>query len=383
MGKQVEEFKDLEERLLEEEEDKDYGLSYWQLVWRKFRRDKAALLGGGILILFYITMVFFAEFFAPYHLETRFIEHINAPPQRFHFIDTNGRFHLRPFVYGLKQEVDFESFTKVFKEDRSRVYPVRFFVRGDSYRLMGLFPGNIHLFGVEGQGTIFLFGTDRQGRDLFSRIFYGGRISLTVGLVGVFLSIFFGTVIGIASGYYGGTVDNIVQRSIEFLMSFPAIPLWMGLAAALPPDWSSIKVYFGITIILSVIGWGSLARQIRGKVLSLREEEYILAAKAMGAGEGSIIFTHLLPNCFSHIIVIATLSIPGMILGETSLSFLGLGIKPPMTSWGVLLQEAQNVRTVVQTPWLLIPVGFVILTVLCFNFLGDGLRDAADPFVRI
>ena len=359
------------------------GLSYWELVWRKFRRDRAALIAGGVLVVFYLAMVIFTEFCAPYHVENKFIRYVNAPPQRIRLVDTEGKFHLRPFVYGVKREVDPQTFSKVYMEDTSKTYPVRFFVRGDSYRWLGLFPGNIHLFGTDAGGTVFIFGTDRQGRDLFSRILYGGRISLTIGLVGVTLSLFFGTLLGIISGYYGGKVDNVIQRCIEFLMSFPAIPMWMGLAAALPPDWSSIKVYFGITIILSVIGWGGLARQIRGKVLALREEEYILAAKTMGASNIDIVFTHLFPNCLSHIIVSATLSIPGMILGETSLSFLGLGIKPPMTSWGVLLQEGQNVRTVVQAPWLLIPVFFVIVTVLCFNFLGDGLRDAADPYSRL
>ena len=363
-------------------EEKVYALTYWQLVWRKFKRNRAALLGGVILIIFYITMVFFPEFFAPYHLEHIFLEHINATPQRIHFIDENGKFHLRPFVYKLQYTINPNTFRREFTEDKTTIYPIYFFIRGDSYKLFGIFETNVHLFGVEDEGTIFLFGTDRNGKDLLSRIIYGGRISLTIGLVGVFLSMLLGTVLGVISGYYGGNVDNIIQRIIEFLTAFPSIPLWMSLAAALPQDWSSIKSYFAITIILSIIGWGGLARQIRGKILSLREEEYILAARVVGCSEGKILFTHLLPNCLSHIIVIATLSIPGMILGETSLSFLGLGIKPPMTSWGVLLSECQNVRSVVQTPWLIIPVAFVIITVLAFNFLGDGLRDAADPYAR-
>ncbi len=326
-------------------------------------------------------MVFLPEFFAPYYVEHIFLEHINAPPQKIHFIDENGKFHFRPFVYRVEGTINPKTFRREFAEDKSTIYPVHFFVRGDSYQLLGIFESDIHLFGVE-DGTIFLFGTDRNGRDLLSRIIFGGRISLTIGLVGVFLSMIIGTVLGVISGYYGGSVDNIIQRIIEFLTAFPAIPLWMALAAALPQDWSSIKSYFAITIILSVIGWGGLARQIRGKILSLREEEYILAARIVGCSERNILFTHLLPNCLSHIIVVATLSVPGMILGETSLSFLGIGIKPPMTSWGVLLSECQNVRSVVQTPWLIIPVAFVIITVLAFNFLGDGLRDAADPYAR-
>ncbi len=362
---------------------KDYGKSYWQLVWRKFRKDKAAIIGGVVLLVFYITMVFFAEGFAPYQMEHKHINYVNAPPQLPHFVDADGNFHLRPFVYPYKQEMDFATFSKKYTRDTSRTVPIYFFVKGDPYKLWGIFPSDLHLFGTEGDDPVFLFGTDRQGRDLLSRILGGGRISLTIGLVGVGLSLFFGSTLGIVSGYYGGTMDNIIQRITEFLMSFPAIPMWMGLAAALPPNWSSIKIYFGITIILSIIGWGGLARQIRGKVLALREEEYILAARSMGAKNWEIIFGHLFPNCVSHIIVVATLSIPGMILGETSLSFLGLGIKPPMTSWGVLLQEGQNVRTVVQAPWLLIPVLFVVVTVLCFNFLGDGLRDAADPHAQM
>jgi len=269
----------------------------------------------------------------------------------------------------------------VFTEDPTSIHPIYFFVRGDTYRLFGLIPANIHLFGTATGQPIFIFGTDRLGRDLFSRIVYGGQISLTVGLVGVILTIFLGTVLGTISGYYGGTVDNIIQRIGEVLLSFPDIPLWAALAAAMPPDWSQITVFFGISVILSLRNWSGLARQLRGKVLALREAEFILAAKSVGASDLYIIFRHLIPNTLSHIIVIATLAIPGMILAETALSFLGLGIQPPMASWGVLLQDAQQVSVVLTRPWLLLPGVFVVLAVLSFNFLGDGIRDAADPYM--
>ena len=360
-------------------EEKYYIASQWQLMWRKFRKHKLAIVGGGILTIFYILAIF-CEFFSPYDIYKRYPDYIYMPPQRIHLFDEKGVFHLRPFVYGIKQETDPITWETKFTEDKTNKYPIYFFVHGDEYKLWNLFPADIRFFGVEKPGTIFLFGTEDMGRDLFSRNLYAARISLSVGLVGVALIFIIGIILGGISGYYGGVSDMIIQRAIEFLISIPTIPLWMALAAALPKDWPMIKVYFGITVILSLVGWGGLARVVRGKLLELREEDFAMAAKIAGAKEGRVIIRHLLPSFSSYLIVSLTLSIPGMILGETALSFLGLGLRPPAVSWGVLLHKAQNIRTVALYPWLFIPALFVITTVLAFNFLGDGLRDAADPY---
>ncbi len=359
-------------------EEKYYMASQWQLMWRKFRKHKLAILGGTVLLIFYI-LALFCGFFSPSNIYKRYTKYVDCPPQRVHFFDENG-FNLRPFVYGIKRRIDPKTWRKIYTEDKTKKYPVYFLVHGDEYKLWGLFKTDIHLFGAKGGGTIFLFGTDKLGRDLFSRNLHAARISLSIGLVGVSLSFLLGITLGGLSGYYGGSIDMIVQRIIEYLISIPTIPLWMALSAAVPQEWTPIKVYFGITIILSIVGWCGLARVVRGKFLELREEDFVMAAKISGASDGRIIARHLLPSFLSYLIVSLTLAVPAMILGETALSFLGLGIRPPAVSWGTLLQDAQNVRAVSLHPWLLIPGLFVIITVLVFNFLGDGLRDAADPY---
>ena len=357
-------------------EESYYIASQWELMRRKFLKHKLARLSLLILGIFYFLAIF-CEFFAPYSPVKRHRQ-VFCPPQRVHFFDEEG-FHFRPFVYKLKQTLDKKTFTRKFTEDTSKKIPIRFFVRSEKYKFWNLFKTNIRFFGVE-EGTILLFGTDKLGRDLFSRNLYASRISLSIGLIGVFLSFILGVVLGGISGYYGGQVDMFIQRLIEFLLSIPTIPLWMALAAALPPGWSPLTVYIGITIILSIIGWCGLARVVRGKFLELREEDFVLAAKVSGATDAIIIRRHLVPSFLSYLIVQMTLAIPGMILGETSLSFLGLGLRPPVVSWGVLLNQAQNFSTVALYPWLMIPGAFVIIIVLAFNFLGDGLRDAADPY---
>jgi len=373
-----------DEELVEQEklettvEEKIYLASQWQLIWWRFRRHKLAIISGIILIIIYLFAIF-CEFLSPYDPNKYDIRYTYAPPQKIH-IFRDGKL-VRPFVYGYKIELDQQTLRRIYKPDPNQVYPIYLFVKGDPYKLWGKWEKDTHFIGVK-EGTVFLLGTDRMGRDMFSRILYGARISTSIGLIGVFLSFVLGLIIGGFSGYYGGIFDNFVQRVIEFIRSIPTIPLWMALSAALPPHWPPVRIYFGITIILSLIGWTGLARVVRSRFLSLREEDFVMAARLVGASEWRIIMRHMVPSFMSYIIANITLSIPGMILGETSLSFLGLGLRPPTISWGVLLQEAQNVRTVALSPWLLLPGVFVIITVLCFNFLGDGLRDAADPYAR-
>lgn len=359
------------------DEEKYYLASQWQLMWRKLIKHRLAVLGGIVLALLYFVAIF-CEFFATQDIYTRNTQYIFCRPQRVHFFD-KGQFHFRPFVYGLKKEEDPNTWERIYVEDTSQKHFIYFFVHGDPYKLFNLFEMDRRFLGVK-EGPLFLFGTDGSGRDLFSRNLYAARISLSIGLVGVTFSFILGCIMGGISGYYGGPVDTVIQRIIEFLISIPTIPLWMALAAAFPKDWSSLKIYFSITIILSIIGWTSLARVVRGKLLELREADFVLAAKINGVKDAAIIRKHLLPSFFSYLIVNITLAIPGMIMAETALSFLGIGIRPPAVSWGSLLKDAQNIRTIALHPWLLLPAIFVIVTVLTFNFLGDGLRDAADPY---
>ena len=358
------------------------SLSQWQLIWRRFKRSRIALVGGIVLLVFYLSAIF-ANFLAPYDVSTRFTNQIYAPPNLPRFIDEQGNFHPQPFIYKMTQKINRETLEIAYAPDVTKRYPIQLFAKGDPYELWGLIPSDIHLFGTaEADVPLFIFGSDRQGRDMLTRVLTGSQVSLTLGLIGVALGLILGSTLGVVSGYFGGLVDDLVQRFAELLLVIPQIPLWMALAAILPVTWSSLQVYFGITIILSLLTWGSLARQIRGKTLAMREDGYVLAARAAGASHWWIITRHLLPNNASHIIVVATLAIPYMILGETALSFLGLGIRAPMTSWGVLLEEAQNVQTLIFHPWLVIPAVLVILVVLGFNFVGDGLRDAVDPYSR-
>lgn len=354
-----------------------YMATQWRLMWWKLKRHKLALWSGVLLVFMYVSILF-SEMLAPYGVGSRNIDHIYAPPQQVHLFH-EGRF-VGPFVYGFDYKLDMDTLKREYTPNPEKVQPLRFFCQGDSWEWMGLIPGSWHVVCAAEGGTFFLLGTDRLGRDMFSRLAYGTRISLTIGLIGVMVKFVLGIVLGGLAGYYGGWVDMVIQRMIEIIRSFPELPLWMALSAALPVSWSPIYVYFGITLILGLIGWTGLGRAVRSKLLALREEDFCTAATLMGASPKRVIFRHLVPSFMSHLIASATLAIPTMILGETALSFLGLGLRPPITSWGVLLTEAQNINVVALYPWLLLPVVPVIVTVLAFNFLGDGLRDAADPY---
>ena len=362
---------------LSPEQETVYLASQWRLMWWRFRRHRVAVVSGVFLLVMYASIVI-TEFLAPYSLDTRNTEFIRAPPQNVHLFH-EGRF-IGPFVYGYEFHLNMETLKREYAVDRTKVYPIRFFCGGDTYRFWHLFDASLHLVCPAPGGTLFLVGTDRLGRDMLSRLIYGARISLTIGLLGVSISFFFGILIGGLAGYYGGWFDLLVQRGIEILQSLPHIPLWLALSALLPATWSPILIYFGITIILGLIDWTGLARAVRSKLLSLREEDYVTAAQLMGARPGRIIYRHLVPGFMSHLIATATITIPKMILAETALSFLGLGLRPPITSWGVMLSEAQNINVVALYPWLMAPIVPVVLVILAFNFLGDGLRDAADPY---
>lgn len=370
--------------VVEQGESRVYVASQWRLVWWRFRRHKLAMFGAAVLLMIAFTAIF-AEAIAPTTLDANDASYTYAPPQRLHFLDrSGGGTDIGPFVYAYKMKRDPETFAETFTVDRTKKIPLGFFVHGSEYKLWGLVTTDIHLFGAKKEGApLYLLGANAQGQDLLSRVVYGARISMSIGLVGVGLSLLLGIMLGGISGYYGGAADTIIQRMIEFLISIPTIPLWMGLAAAVPAGWSPVKSYFAITVILSLIGWTELARVVRGRFLGMRQEDFVMAALLDGVGEVRVMWRHMLPSIMSHIIAATTLAVPTMILAETTLSFLGLGLQPPVVSWGVLLQEAQNLRAISTAPWLVIFPGLaVVAAVLSLNFVGDGLRDAADPYAR-
>ena len=360
------------------QEDEQYE-SYFQLVWKRFKKSKAAI-AGGLMIIVLAVLAVFADFFSPTDPGQIDLKSTFTPPQRIHFVDAEGRFHLRPFTYNQVLELDPTTFAPIWSEDTSHRFQVKFFVRSWEYELLGIMPTRWHLFGVEEGGTIYLLGSDKFGRDLWGRACRAGRISLSMSLFATLITVAVGSVLGVVSGYYGGWIDGMLQRFIEFVNSFPQLPLWMTLAAVIPRTWDSFVIFIMMSIIFALLSWTILAREVRGKVMAFRETDFILAAKEMGASDARIIFRHLYPNCLSHIIVILTLNIPSVILAEAFLSFLGIGIQEPLVSWGFLMKDAQGLETLGTHTWILTPAIFIIFAVLGFNFLGDGLRDAADPY---
>jgi peptide/nickel transport system permease protein len=357
-----------------------YVASQWQLMWWRFRQHKVAMLSGVLVFLIYMVALF-AEFLAPSLPDVVSSTYLYAPPQTLHLFDTNDGLRFAPHVFAYKSVIDPKAGRRTFTIDPTQRIAVGLFVKGEEYKLFGLIPATRRLLGsVEADQPMYLMGADRLGRDMLSRLIYGTRVSMSIGLLGVAISLVLGVLLGGISGYYGGAVDNAIQRVIEFLRSIPTIPLWMGLAAALPMNWPPLRIYFGITVIISLIGWTGLARVVRGRFLAMREEEFVMAAELDGASEMRVILRYMVPSFVSHIIASTTLAIPAMILSETSLSFLGLGLRPPVVSWGVLLRDAQSVRAVLQAPWQLWPAAAVVISVIALNFLGDGLRDAADPY---
>jgi peptide/nickel transport system permease protein len=356
-----------------------YVASQWRLIWLRFRKHRVAMVAVPVLMLLYLCVAL-AEFIAPFSPEMLFRDYVGSRPNPIQFFDTREGIVFGPFIYGLTKERDPETFRLTFQPDLNTKLPVQFFAHGAEYKLWGLFRMDLHLFTGPEEAPLFIFGTDHLGRDVFSSIIYGSRVSLTIGLVGVLLSTFLGLLLGGLAGYFGGFVDNLIMRVVDLLSALPTIPLWMGLAAAIPRNLDVLTIYFAITVVLSFVGWTGLARVVRGKYLSLRGEDYVTAAVISGATSGDVIFRHLLPSFMSYILISLTLAVPGMILGETALSFLGLGIQPPAVSWGTLLRDAQSLQVIAQQPWRLIPCIFVVITVLCYNFIGDGLRDAADPY---
>ncbi len=377
------EAEELADLLLEDVDDEVEEAYYLApplvLTWRKFRKHNLAVISAFVLLILYL-LVLFAEFISPHSPHERYVEYAQAPPQRLRFIDSEGKFHLQPFVYGTEQQMD-DKFMRTYPPITDQIYPVRLIVRGAPYKMWNFLRTDVHLFGADPEAPLFLLGTDGDGRDLLSRLIFGTRLSLSIGLLGVALSFLLGIIIGGISGYFGGLTDTIVQRFIEILRAFPSLPLWMALSAALPANWSVVRVYFFITLILSILGWTGMARVVRGKFLAVREEAFVKAARLSGANTAWIIRRHLVPSFMSHIIAVATLSVPGMIIGETTLSFLGVGLRSPAISWGVLLQDAQQVQVIIRLPWMLLPAVMVVVAVLAFNFVGDGLRDAADPYL--